>query len=228
VRYYLSKTGRIYSVQGRGLNRDDTQWEFRSLYTQGTLSTSGIISFAVHPRNYAVYALKSGSLLRYSNCSDFPIDCSTTAAATGGISDLGDATGWATVQEWSIPASVRAIAVDFRSGAVYGMSGNKQDFYSITYNSNKRLRECSALDCGAVELRTVATGTFPRPASGTLPNRLTSFFVSPEGNEAFVSDLTSQLSVARTAYNASIYRIDDVQLLSPVITMPLAASCFSL
>lgn len=231
ARFYLGSGGRLYTIHGRGLNKSSTNFSFTSLYTQGAMQASNILSFAVHPRNMAIYVLRPGSLMRYSNCGGVPLDCSTLSNNTAGISDSGE-TDWPSVQEWSVPSNISHIGVDFRSGVVYGMSGNHEEFYDISYNGAP-LRDCRN-DCTvsppvSADLAPITGTSFPKPpiSGSSWPLRLTGFFVVPEGNEAFVSDITSIAWQGETLYYASIYRRADVSLSSPIATLPAAAKSFS-
>ncbi|MCC7442197.1 MAG: hypothetical protein IT285_11215 [Bdellovibrionales bacterium] len=218
VRYYVSNTGRIYTVHSRGRNRTDNEavdvsWVFSNLYAQGASRVSNILSVAVHPRNYGIYVLRPGSLARYGNCGGIPMNCSLANDAVGGIADDG-LVGTPSYEEWPVNGAIRHIGVDFSSGTVYGVSGDKREFYRI--------------DLGTGTSTTVLAGEFPRPPGGVLlAQRLTGFFIAPGGGEAFVSDLANSQVLGSLNYASTIYRIGDTTLTQPVIVMPLNALSYS-
>jgi hypothetical protein len=238
VRYYLDRTGKIFTIHGHGLNGSDTNangWVFPSVYGQtNAIQNSGIISFAVHPRNLSLYVLRPGSLIRYSNCGGVPPDCSTASAATGGISDAG-VTPWPTVQEFSVLSSIAAIGIDFRSGAVYGMTADRTSILSITLDNagapGNPLNTCSTCQPGSppvLNYQTVAAGTFPMPTAlgGAKGFRLSSFFLDPEGDTAYISDLTTTLMFG-SGYSSNVYSYLDGTLQSPILNLPVGAVSFS-
>ncbi|MGZ3707804.1 MAG: type IV pilus modification PilV family protein, partial [Bdellovibrionota bacterium] len=215
VRYYLSPDGRIYSIHGHGQNGNEQGgWVFQSIYGLGTTDTmkSGIMSFAVHPRNLSIYVLRLGTVVRYSNCGGVPIDCDPTSGAFGlsdGIAGKPTAGAWEASQEFQVPSSIAMIAVDFRSGAVYGMTADKSDVIQLNFN-NATLAECNGACSGIATTpamataNTVAANAFPRPIpAGAI--RLTGFFISPDGDSAFVSDRSAS-SFNNSSYTSMIYR----------------------
>lgn len=224
VRYMLTREGRIFDVSGHGANGANSRYALQTVYGGGGMMASGIVSFAVHPRNLSVYVLRPGSLVRYGKCGGVPLDCVSTTLDDG-ISDRG-VTPWPSVQEWSVLASIRSIAVDFRRGRIYGLSGDKTQIYELVdqgsggtlQNVNTRVNAASATTASALP--------FQMPAAG-LPMRLTGFFLAPDGDEAFVSDWKSRASLRGTSYSASIYRITDSELTSPLSTLPANAASFS-
>jgi len=237
VRYYISNTGQIRTVHTRGLNgstdqADATKWVYHSVYNATGFGASNILSFAVHPRNYSIYVLRPGSLARYSNCGGVPIDCKITAENSGGIPDTGvldpgngisptDPASMESVHEWPVNAAIRHIGVDFRHGVVYGASADYTQFYKIDPTQNDPATGAPPL------VTTVTPGNFPAPAAATPWGRFTGFFISPGGDEAFVSDDTSMPALGTMGYAATIYRIGDNNLNLPVMTMPYNARGFS-
>ncbi|HTL10854.1 MAG TPA: hypothetical protein VL588_00100 [Bdellovibrionota bacterium] len=237
VRYYLSNTGQIRTVHSRGLNgstdqTDATKWVYHSVYNASGFGTSNILSFAVHPRNYSIYVLRPGALIRYSNCGGVPIDCRITAEDTAGIPDTGvlnagngtsatDPDSMAGIHEWTVNGAIRHIGVDFRHGMVYGASADYTQFYKIDTKQPDPVTGVPPL------ITTVTPGNFPAPAAATAWGRFTGFFISPGGDEAFVSDDTSMPGLGTMGYAATIYRIGDNNLNLPIMTMPYNARAFS-
>jgi type II secretory pathway pseudopilin PulG len=241
VRYYLSTDGRIYPVQGTGGAASgattNSSWVFRSLYSGAVDSrSSGITSFAVHPRNHSLYVLRPGSLTRYGNCGGSVIDCVTTPG-TGGVSDRGR-TGWANVQEYRINPGIRYLGVDFRTGALYGMMGDRNAILRINISCLHTNALCGAGTPAAITYTTVDDNVFPRRGMST-SGRLTGFFVAPGGDDAFVSDYSTSVGLSSntsadsergrgaTSYSSSVYRSTDTNLLWPIARLPVAALTFS-
>lgn len=245
VRYYLSTDGRIYPVQGSATNgaTDETlattRWILPSLYSQAAaFRSSGITSFAVHPLNAAVYVLRPGSLTRYGNCGGSVLDCSVNSAAMNGVSDAGQA-GWADVQEFQINSNIRYIGVDFLTGRIYGVLGDRSAVLQINISCLNPLTAtatCSS-PAAAITYSTLNPGTFPVPTilasevagrtGMSTSGRLSGFFVAPGGDDAFVSDYSSSASAAATSYSSSIYRATDLNLSWPIARLPVAALTFS-
>jgi hypothetical protein len=267
ARYYKSSDGRIYSFSGRGLNGTENTnsngggWVFQSLYTQSGATaiggnwSSGIKSFAVHPRDLSLYVLRSGSITRYGNCGDqtlvtgHPLDCSLVQDMNG-LSDAGQS-GWPSIQEWSVPPSIRYMGVDFRSGRIFAMTGDLGQYYEIQNSDGNTLASCA--NCtpgtGATTLLKdpTAAGTNNLPAGlkalagysasspALYPGRLTGFFIAPEGDEFFVTDLKTRTglnqangsTLVQSTYMSSVYRGTDQQLQYPVVSLPVSASAFS-
>jgi hypothetical protein len=237
VRYYLSGEGRIYPVQGGGVNGStaDTSWILRNLYTQtSTYRVSSIASFAVHPLNAAVYVLRGNLLTRFGNCGGSVLNCSTDMAASNGVSD-SLTPGWPDVQEFEINTSIRSIAVDFLTSRIYGLRNDNNSVVEI-------LIPCIGSNtCGksgtpppVIAYQEILPGVFPVPPTtvagqtgigGT--GRISGFFISPGGESAFVSDHSSSLSRLATSYSSSIYNIADSELLWPIARLPVAAVSFS-
>lgn len=236
VRYFKNVTGQIFTVHGHGQNGSNAGFVFQRLNQHLGGSASGITSFAVHPRNIAVYVLKPGVLLRYSNCGGYPVDCDPSFNAAGGLSDDG-ATGWPSVQSFELEPSIRHIGVDFRSGTVYGMFGDNRGLIRIAAapggGAVTPLRAVSAPSVALSDMSfaTVVDGDFPAPVGWTSDlsqaRRLRSFFVSPEGDAAFVSDYAESSSIRGIVYTSSIYRMTDTQLAFPVLKIPVQAVSFS-
>ncbi len=131
-------------------------------------------------------------------------------------------------------SSIRYLAVDFRSGTVYGLSGDRTQVYTIGWNNggaSAPLWSCTNTSCdpgqGATTIVTAAalpanitlSGMLLGLPSSPLPpgpgggawvpglNRFNSFFVNPEGDEFEVSDLTSRVgSLGGTSYTTTLYR----------------------
>lgn len=237
VRYYLSTDGRIYPVQGGGNNGGNLPI-LRGIYSQTAgMLASGITSFAVHPRNLSVYVLRPGSLMRYSNCGGSILDCETTPTLNG-VSDNGTP-GWLSVQEFPLNPAIRYIAVNFATGAIYGMTGDRGSILQIAISClngtlgapdwSAGLANCDKAG-GTVPTVTYATvppNAFPRPMSGAMPGRLSGFFIAPGGNDAYVSDYSASSSTSATSYSSSIYPINDTNLRWPIARLPVAAITFS-
>lgn len=241
VRYYLSNDGRIYPVQGGGTNGSSTAtgWVLASLYSQSaSFRSSSITSFAVHPRNAAVYVLRPGTLTRYGNCGGAVLDCSTDATANNGVSDTG-VSGYADVQEFQVNPAIRSIAVDFTNNRVYGMMGDRSSVLQLTINCLNADPNCGKASGGPVvniAYQSLVPGQFPVPnrvvASGaqagmSASGRLSGFFISPNGDDAFVSDFSSSISLGHTGYASGVYRATDTGLLWPIARLPVAAVSFS-
>ncbi len=230
VRYYLTgSSGRIYSVHGLGLNGAEAgPFPFSKLYTQAGEVFSNIGSFAVHPRDLSIWTLRGKStIVRYGNCGGQPVDCSISATASDGVSDLGTS-GWPDVQEFGVPeklGTIIGIGVDFRSGNVYGLAGDGTTVWRITKSDTTLLRDVSAgsLSPSETTAEVIASTEFPNP----LPTDGTTrgFFISAEGDAAFVTKNASSNALGSTSYAASVFRATDV--LNPVVTMPVDAAVFS-
>jgi hypothetical protein len=245
VRYYLSTDGRIYPVQGGGTNGSTTDgagttgatsggWVLPSLYSQSaSFRSSGITSFAVHPRNAAVYVLRPGSLTRYGNCGGAILDCDVTAGSNG-VSDFGQ-TGWANVQEFAINPNIRYIGVDFKQGLIYGMLADRSSLLQININCLQTSANCGAGTAYTVTYQTLTPGQGPVPVIAGAANqtgmstsgRLSGFFITPGGDDAYLSDYSSAVGDTSTTYSSSIYRATDTSLLWPIAVLPVAALTFS-
>lgn len=234
-RYYLSRSGRIYSASGGGRTaagtRDpETARVFDSVYAQGGQSAMGIRSIAVHPRGYALYILKAGRLIRYGLCSGMPIDCRMANIPGGGLADNG-ATGIDSVKEWGVLPSISQIAVDFRNMRIYGLTGDRSATYLL--ECPPELENCSAASVDSMPTTDVE---FIRRLD-LLPRRLTGFFVSPGGDAVYASDRSESNLFGSKSYNSTIYRAEMVNPISagdvaptlfPIITVPLDAVGFSM
>jgi len=248
IRFYLSQDRRIYAASSMGLDSSDKMLSFKSLYNQGgNFFTSGIRSFVVHPRNFSVYALKPGFITRYSKCGGVPLDCETDPALKG-VRDDGQTSG-VSVQEYKVPAGIQSIGVDFKTGLVYGFSGDKSDFYKIAMEFDgegslkNSLSNCEntggtcqmgvgsyVVDTWSLEYDEVnEVWEFPKSllANQDVTRRLKGFFMSPAGEEAFVIDNASAAYLGAASYSTSIFRLSDVNLLSPLGTFPVNAYGFS-
>lgn len=235
VRYFVSRQGRIYTVHGVDQNGNTSRYAFENLFTQqasGGITAMGIRAIAVHPANFSVYILKSSEILRYSNCGGVPLDCSLTPENDKGMSDDGILDSRPSVQRWTTIASLQGLGVDFRSDKVYGLSGNHTEFYEITSDGSNPLKDeegcsVSSTPCTA-SLNSVTSGSFPYPASGSIPLRMTGFFLSPEGDTAWTSDLSAATDLfTSTTYASTIYRATDTTLQYPVATLPIEAITYS-
>jgi len=231
VRYYLSTDGRIYTVHGYGLNGAVTgaSQVFRSAYTQGAQMMSGISSFAVHPRNLSLYVLKPGILVRYSNCTGQPLDCSTTFGAASGFSDDGAATR-PSEQTYEMLSSFKYIGMDFRTGVLYAMSADKTEVYTITLSGGAAITTRTAASAALADLAFAgaAEDTFVKPSPRPMAMRIAGFFIDPGGSEAFVTDLSvTTVFGAGSTYVSSVYRNTDTELSQPVFRLPVSAVGFS-
>jgi hypothetical protein len=137
------------------------------------------------------------------------------------------------VQEFEVSPNIAQIAVDFRTGVVYGMTGDKSDMIKIQLPGNTTLNNCgAACKLGTLPRATtigssitVPDSVFPRPLPTAM--RLTGFFITPEGDQAFVSDRASSGTLSEMGYTAAIYRASDTNLLDPVARLPVDAVSFS-
>lgn len=226
ARFFVTSDGKISTIQGRGRNGDDTASD-ASRWTLENLWETGIRSLAVHPRNFSVWVLRNGSLSRYSDCGRLPFNC-TTDSTLAGISDFGETAP--AVQEWNVDPGISSIGVDFRSGVVYGLAGSRGQVYRIEGSGGRNLglvtTACTPATCPTT-LIDILPGKFPFQY-GSFPARATGFFINPEGDEASVSDITqSDILGGGSSYGASIYRASDLNLTSPLLTVPVQAISFS-
>jgi len=228
VRYYLSSDGRIYNVNGTGQGGSRVgAWLFRSIYEQGfTFRSSNILSIAVHPRNLSVWVLKPGVLVRYGNCGGVPLDCNTTIA-NDGFSDQGD-DNWPNVQEFAVLPSIKSVAVDFTSGAVYALAGDKWDMLQLTLNDDSPLRSTNSVST-TTKANTVAYGaSVVKPVGRPSAYRLSGFFIDPSGSDSYISSRSSTPSIdGGITYSSAIYRATDSRLASPILRLPVNAISFS-
>ena len=115
--------------------------------------------------------------------------------------------------------------MDFRSGNVYGLAGDGTTVWRITKSDTTLLRDVSAgsLSPSETTAEVIASTEFPNP----LPTDGTTrgFFISAEGDAAFVTKNASSNALGSTSYAASVFRATDV--LNPVVTMPVDAAVFS-
>lgn len=252
VRYYADASRRIHTVHGRDNQGASNSYVFRSINIQNLsagptaiIAATGMLSFSVHPRNYSLYVLKGGSLVRYSNCGGVPVDCDPVPNANTGISDDGGAVR-PSVQEWRFAAPIRHIGVDYTSGTIIGISADGNDYYQIFHEDGAtRIPAASACEppagCQAV-VRTIDEGAWnagvppgrpllPQTIPGlatTFPGRISGFFLAPSGLEGFISDRASSEVLGGSSYSSTIYRLQDTRLLNPVITLPVGAITFSM
>lgn len=255
ARYYVSPDGRIYGINGQGVNASATEFLFANLYTQaGNEMVSGITSVAVSPRNTSIYVLRPGVLTRYGYCGGRAggagagiLDCVTEFIDGEGRSDRG-VPGRPTFQYWSVPSSIKMISVNFGTGMVYGVSGDgRGTFYQITHDDGSGVPLPGAgitLDsvpgcgsgvaqgnCGDAHVIQVNPtgdiGLLVYNRATNLSDRVFGFFMSPQGDEAFVTDLTFSSAMGGN-YSTSIYRLLDAELVAPIITIPGSIRSFSM
>lgn len=69
---------------------------------------------------------------------------------------------------------------------------------------------------------------FPRPYFTALPSRVGSFFMSPSGDAAFVTDNTVSIALGEEVYSSSVYRVTDQTLSIPIMTLPFFVTGFSM
>lgn len=75
---------------------------------------------------------------------------------------------------------------------------------------------------------TARKAEFPRPYFTSIPERVNSFFMSPSGESAFVTDNTASIVLGEEVYSASAYRITDRTLSVPIMTLPFYVTGFSM
>ncbi|MCM0607219.1 MAG: hypothetical protein KA715_14105 [Xanthomonadaceae bacterium] len=69
---------------------------------------------------------------------------------------------------------------------------------------------------------------FPRPYFTSLPSRVGTFFMSPSGDAAFVTDNTVSMALGEEVYSSSVYRVTDKTLSIPIMTLPFYVTGFSM
>lgn len=237
-RYYLSQDRRIYPESGLDLSSrlggapvpEAKRWPFFNFYHQGDSQGSGILSFAVHPRNLSVWVLKAGQLIRYSDCGGVPLGCSLQNDSARGISERG-VLGWESVQYFNLPDnSIQSIGVDFRRGRVFGANANVSQIVELVGPNKESLfnlpTQGSSLNVSVLPLESTGDnkpGFFWTP--GGIPNRLRAgFFLAPEGDQGFVIDYSGTQVLG---YNTAVYSLTDTKLLRPVLRFPVSAFGFS-
>lgn len=237
-RYYLTQTGRIHTVHGTSVNRREEttpgsgEWVFQNIYDSNSFE-SNIQAFVVHPRNFSVYVLKVGSLVRYGGCSGVPINCPTSGTAGRGDNGSVDTQP---VRTWSVSPSIAGIGVDFRNNRVYGFTDDYRQFYSIRASDGQEIPDCvNADNCpadGVASLEQVSLNNLlaegGAAASSGILGRVDSFFLSLEGDVAFVTDGSTRTDdFGNPIFTKTIYRESDRQLLYPLMTLPVEAKYFS-
>lgn len=237
-RYYLSQDRRIYPESGLDLSSqlggapvpEAMRWPFFSFYNQGDMQGSGILSFAVHPRNLSVWVLKAGELIRYSDCGGVPLGCSLQNDATRGVSERG-VLGWDSVQYFTLPDnSIQSIGVDFRRGRVFGANANVSQIVEIAGPNRESLFDLSSPGASLnVSIHPLEATGENRPGFSWVPERIPNrlragFFLAPEGDQGFVIDYSGTQVLG---YNTAVYSLTDTKLLRPVLRFPVTAFGFS-
>jgi hypothetical protein len=242
----MSNDGRIYRARGNDRLRAvndvlaNGDWSFRSLYTDAVNGVKGlgsVRSFSVHPRNLSVYLLKSGTLVRYSLCSGFPLDCSVDPDdAKLGRSDDGQ-TSVPAVQEFPVPAGVSQVFVDYTRQKVYLLSSDRGSILELKRKDglalsalnkkvavedvdttvspvwdNQTLATAPVLD--APWMPSVRSTASSAPEVGWLNNRISGMTLDPSGSELTVADHSEQAWDA-VGFQTTLYRVRDQFLSDP-------------
>lgn len=165
---------------------------------------------------------------------------------------------WPQVQRWNIPSGISSIGVDYRSGRIYGFAksqsgGTLQELFlnGPVSAPTGSLGRCGVVDCASafgfqdtsltgatgqnitgfrkeVYSQSIEGSAFPRPYFTSLPARINTFFMSPSGDAAFITDNTSSMTLGEEVYSTSVYRITDPVLGTPIMTFPFYVTGFSM
>lgn len=242
IRYYVSNSGGIYPFSGGGRTSFNTntrdpnvQRVFTNLVLQGGQNYGSIQSLAVHPRSYAAYVLRPGSLMRYGFCGGIPIDCDLNMG--GGMDAVGDdGLPVDAVREWALPMGFQSVGVDYRNVRLYGFGGDRSNVYQLSCPRDDSSFACSQMDVATIGSEDVQYLTALRNPS--VPTRLKGFFIAPGGDAAFAIDLSNTNLFGQKSYSTYIYRVDPVILPTtpvqtitptkfPVVILPLEARAVS-